>query len=146
MSILSCKSISCGCMFWWFFFLAMDHLVSLSPKTLWNRPPLPSVLKITLFYTYIVLQCNWVWFVKLDQNGNHGICLKNWTRNQILASIFCEIKTRTRNALNYFLELEPEVLHNSQEPPKTGENPPKLYYTMINFASYFCVEHQDNKG
>jgi hypothetical protein len=38
MIIHSCKTIliNCGCMFGWVFFFAMDHLIGLSPKTLWK--------------------------------------------------------------------------------------------------------------
>jgi hypothetical protein len=40
MIIHSCKSIliNCGCMFGWVFFFAMDHVIGLSPKTLWKFP------------------------------------------------------------------------------------------------------------
>jgi len=51
-----CKviQISCGCMFWWFFF-AMGHVVGLSSKTLWNLPSSSKNHIFTLSYIYIVL-------------------------------------------------------------------------------------------
>jgi hypothetical protein len=45
--------ISRECIFWWFFF-AMDHLVGISPKTLYN-PSLPN--KNHIFYIVLHLHC-----------------------------------------------------------------------------------------
>jgi hypothetical protein len=52
----SCKVIwiSCGCMFWWFFF-AMGHLASLSSKIYKISPAQIKITFFTLLYIYIVL-------------------------------------------------------------------------------------------
>jgi hypothetical protein len=66
MSILSCKSISCGCMFWWFFFFRQWTIWLAYHQKHYQIAP-PSQLKITLFYTYIVLYSyeksyKYIWF------------------------------------------------------------------------------------
>jgi hypothetical protein len=57
----SCKVIwiSCGCIFWWFFFLAMGDLAGLFSKTLWILPPQVKIIFLIFLDCYIFTLFYW---------------------------------------------------------------------------------------